>query len=79
MKAYGMKEAWTCEQQSLIHRARKGGGGGWAEGGRDGTPLYKLYRYVQPFLLKLGIEFNCVDVKYGKGLCSLKPSSLNNL
>ena len=53
-----------------------GGGGG---GGRDGTPLHKLYRYMQPFLLKLGIEFNRVDVKYGKGLCSLKPSPLNNL
>ena len=23
------------------------------EGGQDGTPLYKLYRYVQLFLLKL--------------------------
>ena len=49
------------------------------EGGQYGTPLYKLYRYVQLFLLKLGIEFNRVDVKYGKVLCSFKPSSLNNL
>jgi len=57
-------------------QSREGKVGGWGRArenelrliswvGTYGTPLYTLYRYVQPFLLKLGIEFNRVDVKYG--------------